>query len=295
MPFDRSTPIPRQLWQTSKSKELNERANNLRNTWTSTNPAHKATLMNDTESAAFIASYYGPEVAALYAAYPLGVMRADFWRYAVLYIQGGVYADIDTECLRPVEQWLPAGHRPSGSAKFVSEDSNWKSAGDLQYHNFTWDDCSMVVGLENDAHMCQWSMASAPGHPVLRAVLNQALKSLDNGIDCEYEHLVHRHTGPAVWTSGSKAALGLPDNYSAADVARAVWTDAAVYGRARAMRLCIVASEFFAGQNVRNHYSSQWGDDAPNTPWTAENDRLRAAAKSAAAAAAAQSNGTATD
>lgn len=40
------------------------------------------------------------------------VLRSDFWRYLVLAVEGGVYADTDVECLKPVGHW--------------SEDVSWK-------------------------------------------------------------------------------------------------------------------------------------------------------------------------
>jgi len=33
------------------------------------------------------------------------VLRSDFWRYLVLAVEGGVYADTDVECMKPVEEW----------------------------------------------------------------------------------------------------------------------------------------------------------------------------------------------
>ena len=35
------------------------------------------------------------ETYTAYRSFPLGVMRADMWRYAVLYKRGGLYADVD--------------------------------------------------------------------------------------------------------------------------------------------------------------------------------------------------------
>ena len=37
---------------------------------------------------------------------PVGVMRGDLWRYMVIYIYGGVYADLDTECWEPISVWM---------------------------------------------------------------------------------------------------------------------------------------------------------------------------------------------
>lgn len=33
------------------------------------------------------------------------VLRSDFWRYLVLAVEGGVYADTDVECMKPIDQW----------------------------------------------------------------------------------------------------------------------------------------------------------------------------------------------
>jgi mannosyltransferase OCH1-like enzyme len=41
----------------------------------------------------------------MFKEYPIGVMRADFWRYAILYIYGGIYLDIDTQPLLSIEKW----------------------------------------------------------------------------------------------------------------------------------------------------------------------------------------------
>jgi mannosyltransferase OCH1-like enzyme len=217
----------------------------LQRSWVNKNPSMAMQLLDDAEAAASIADFYGQEVAQLYVAYPLGVMRADFWRYAVLYARGGIYADVDTECLKSVQQWFPPWSHPregAGSPVFTKEADEAKgidsaaagpdasaagpgveaTLGSLEYASLTWADCSFVAALENDVHMCQWVIASVPDHPILRAVLHAALKSLEGGVKCAYEHMVHAHTGPGVWTEGIRNALGLPDSANAADIAKAV-------------------------------------------------------------------------
>jgi mannosyltransferase OCH1-like enzyme len=41
---------------------------------------------------------FDPKVYDIYSSFPIGVMKADFFRYAVLLAHGGVYADVDTAC-----------------------------------------------------------------------------------------------------------------------------------------------------------------------------------------------------
>jgi hypothetical protein len=58
----------------------------------------------------FIESEY-PEFLQTYLSYPEGILRADIWRVLVLYKYGGVYADIDVECVKPIcELMTRVGH-----------------------------------------------------------------------------------------------------------------------------------------------------------------------------------------
>ena len=45
----------------------------------------------------------------MYVSLPFGVMRADVWRVAIVYIYGGLYTDLDTICLTPINQWINTG------------------------------------------------------------------------------------------------------------------------------------------------------------------------------------------
>lgn len=294
--FDASARIPMQLWQTSSSKQLGERAGLLRLIWQGTNPGMETHLMDDSDAAAFIKTFYGQELLQVYSTYPMAVMRADLWRLAILLAYGGIYADIDTKCLRPVRMWFPPRRARPEDPLFVSRDPAWSAAGPLQYHKLTWDDCGLVASVEEvNNWMCQWIIAAVPGHPVLQAAIRIALQRVQDGFDCTEQDMVHEHTGPALWTQAFREVLGLPNNMSAADIAVAAWTDSAVYERARQLQICIVAFTFWGApygrpsgaQNADNQYSSKWIDDKPNTPWRQEGESVRAAAAAAAAGAGA--------
>jgi hypothetical protein len=107
---------------------------------------------------------------------------------------GGVYADIDVQCLRPVDEWA-AAHAA---------------------------DTAVVVGLENfnatrkphRFHITNWALASVPGHPMLGrspAVVARATQQqyLELARDREstllskqrYEEGIIDRTGPAALTT----------------------------------------------------------------------------------------------
>ena len=95
-----------------------------------------------------------PQIIEAYSALPLPILKADYFRYLILLARGGIYADIDTEALKPAHQWLP-------------ETSPANTVG-------------LIVGIEADPtrddwnlwysrriQFCQWVMRSKVGHPVV--------------------------------------------------------------------------------------------------------------------------------
>lgn len=232
-------PIPRVIWQTYKSKDLPAPALACRKTWQDRNPGVPCHLFDDAEIDACMATHFDAATLSVFRSLPLGVMRADMWRYAVLYVFGGVYADIDAVCLRPIEAWLTPG-------------------------------ASAVIGLENDTDTCQWAFACAPRHPVVEATLRRIVRLAvaEGGVDTTFEHFVHRHTGPSIWRRGVSEALtgGAEDDLSAAALL-------ARFGEgqpgARTLGVALHPYAFFNTDNVRNLYGSQtFGDGYAR--WTAQ-------------------------
>lgn len=98
--------IPTILWQTYKTEYPPEQSRESIKTWLTLNPNFEWCYMDDLACDAFIKDHFSDEFYQMYCSLPLGVMRADVWRVCVVYIYGGVYADVDTRCLKPIEQWI---------------------------------------------------------------------------------------------------------------------------------------------------------------------------------------------
>lgn len=187
-------PVPRIVWQTHKSGEyIREHGVLLRcaKSWAEC-AGWERRFHSDEERDAFVKEKF-PGFWTVYTRLPLEVMKADLWRYMILYTFGGVYADADTVCV--------GGARQLGA--LVSEGSY------------------LVTSPEPTGHpyFCQWVFAAAPGSPVLRHVLSEAGRRLraEGAIDgrafVRDPHLIHRLTGPAMFTDavrGFWASRGLP-------------------------------------------------------------------------------------
>lgn len=158
---------------------------------------NSSTLVGDKGGKEFVKSRFAdePKIVDLYNSLPNVGMKSDLLRYLILYVEGGVYTDIDTIALKPIDTWVPPELR---------------------------DQVRMVVGIEFDRRdggpwadiphwlqFCQWTIAAAPGHPVFRKMAARALESM-NALSDEHGIPVRKlkptsfevmnSTGPAAWT-----------------------------------------------------------------------------------------------
>jgi mannosyltransferase OCH1-like enzyme len=101
--------VPSVLFQTWKSRTVvpaNYRY--WRNTFIQHNPGWTFVLWDDADNRAFIERRFRWFLPC-YDAYPKEIYRADAVRFFFLFVYGGVYADMDAECLRPLRDSLGRG------------------------------------------------------------------------------------------------------------------------------------------------------------------------------------------
>lgn len=234
--------IPRQIWQTYKTSLLPKKASECQRTWTTQNDV-QYTFMDDEQISTFMRKYFDATTVQVFDSFPLGVMKADFWRYCVVYIYGGIYADIDTTALQPVSKW------------------------DIQKED------KFIVALENDIHFCQWTFASVPKHPVLEKVIEFVVAQASNGIDTSNEHFVHHHTGPGIWTRAIHAFLGYPIEQKARHTFTLYQTSEEHRQRFKRWGIRLEDRAYFSNGMVKNLFgSTQFSDGYAS--WMAERDDL---------------------
>lgn len=155
-----SIKIPRILFQTFKSREIPEGMWQASETWRTLNPEYEYRFFGDEECRAMIQTHFGQEAARAFDSIREGAFRADFWRYCALYVEGGVYADIDTVCKRPLRD-------------LINEDDEFIAPRDHPTHAL------------NNAFL-----VAAPGHPFLDQVINNAISGLSGCKECNVKLLV---------------------------------------------------------------------------------------------------------
>ena len=89
--------IPKNIFQTHKSIQYvlsKPRLAMAMNTWKKNGYTHD--FYDDQKCFDFIRDHFPGDIFHCYCRLPMSVMKADLWRYCVIYKFGGIYADIDT-------------------------------------------------------------------------------------------------------------------------------------------------------------------------------------------------------
>jgi mannosyltransferase OCH1-like enzyme len=147
------------------------------------NPNYEYLYYDDAQAKKFVHKHMSPEVIQTYDMMRKGVLKADYFRYIALYILGGVYSDLDTECLRPIDTWTD-NHTNVDFIVGVEGEG-----------------IPMKGGLARQLQLCQWTFASRPKHPILKRMIDkigeQTKKFQSSPLSVP---LIMNWTGPGLWT-----------------------------------------------------------------------------------------------
>lgn len=165
--------IPKHIYQTYKSKEIADPTlrDNVRHLQ-EINPGWEYSLYDDADIEAFILSEYGEKVYSYYQRINprYGAARADLFRYLLLYRYGGVYLDLKSSLLRPLDEVLHPDDR-----YILSHWDNLPGQRYEVYGRFKELDSYLPRGEYQ-----QWYIIAAQGHPFLRAVILRVLYNIDH-------------------------------------------------------------------------------------------------------------------
>lgn len=199
-PPDAEIPIPKYIWQIffppSGVPVLPDDLVHS-NDWIGMAPGYTYTLVGTAEADRFIAESFAhrPEIGETYHALTNPALKSDFLRYLLLYIRGGVYADVDTKPLVRLDEWIPPDRRRSVRLLMAIE---YDESIDPHPADFTY-----------TVQFCQWTIAAAPNHPVFARMIDRVLTGLRDvaamqGTTIQKANIsdynVLNTTGPVAWT-----------------------------------------------------------------------------------------------
>lgn len=233
--------IPRKIWQTYRTKELPRPAAEARESWLLLNPHYEYNFQDDAEIERYVINHSDIDTQTFFKALPIGVMKADLWRYLVMAEQGGVYSDIDSICCLPIDYW----------ATYLGSLNRVESGKPL-----------LFIALENEMGLCQWTFMATPKHPamefVCRFIVDQWRKK---GIDLTTPHFVHKTTGPTIWKLAILSYLGEPSSLRMAALWDKYQSDQLYKKRINDLGIYFLPDHFYSGfASIHLNGSTQFGE-----------------------------------
>ena len=173
--------IPNNIYQTHKSMEYIKTKPHILdaiNSWKTNADKYKFNyyFYNNDECEKFIKDNFEENIYKAYMKCPVAVMKADFWRYCIIYKYGGIYADADTVCKYDPNILLKNNHY-------------------------------MIIVPENETHLCNWIFAASKNSPILKTVIDLSTQKILNTEIIKGEHIIHELTGPGLLTEGIELYL----------------------------------------------------------------------------------------
>jgi mannosyltransferase OCH1-like enzyme len=211
-PLTREGGFPRKIWQTWKVDPLGfeERDMTCARTWTTKNPGHRYEVLTDNNDLYYVESHFGPaglnrpDIVYMYRSLSARIVKADLLRYLVMYIEGGVYTDIDVEALRPIDRFIPD--------RYNERDIDMVIGVEIDQPDFS---NHTILGPKSQS-FCQWTFMCKPRLPVMMRIIDDIIKWLNDvakrqqvpisDIVLDFDEVI-TGTGPSAFTGAVLAEM----------------------------------------------------------------------------------------
>ena len=171
--------IPKKIYQTWKTKNIPLEIQEIRSKIQNLNPNYEMILFDDDDIDNWIRDNFKDEI--IYNTYKqinVGAGKADFWRYLILYKNGGIYLDMDSSINKSLDLLIKA------------------------------QDQAIISREHNTGLFVQWCLMFAPNHPILKRTINLCIQNINNKSSNNLSLL----TGPAVFTMAVNQSLKMHHN-----------------------------------------------------------------------------------
>ncbi|PNS15938.1 Initiation-specific alpha-1,6-mannosyltransferase [Sphaceloma murrayae] len=171
--------FPRKIWQTWKIDPLGfeEKDLNLARSWVGRNPDYRYEVLTDRNDLAYVERNFGPDglnrldIVYTYRELNARIIKADILRYLIMYVEGGVYTDIDVEALRPISRFVPERYEERDIDMVIGVEIDQP---EFQNHTILGQKCMSF---------CQWTFMCKPRLPVMLKLVENIIAWLKTVAD----------------------------------------------------------------------------------------------------------------
>lgn len=160
--------IPKVIYQTFKSNDIPWLTRFYIKLFLRKNKGYRYEFYDDARIDEFIRTSFDPRIYQAYSRLQIGAAKADFFRYAILLKNGGIYLDMDSDILVSLDK-----HLLDSDTAVITREKNHQNL------------------------FAQWALVYDKGHPFLERTIDYAVENIEKNA---FPHDVHAMTGPTVYT-----------------------------------------------------------------------------------------------
>ena len=135
--------IPKNIYQSWHTKKMHSKVQeHVIDVLKKNNPDYTHEIYTDEEIDKYVHDNFDGEIVECYDKIDIIVAKVDFWRYLILYNQGGIYLDIDSSINKPIKD-------------FIKED-----------------DEAFITRESGDKFYAQWALFFAKEHPIMLSLIH---------------------------------------------------------------------------------------------------------------------------
>ncbi|KAJ0115770.1 lpha-mannosyltransferase och1 [Diaporthe amygdali] len=155
--------IPKRIWYKLGPKGKSQQIEEWTQSCIKQNPTYRYEFFSDPSADYWVEKTFSasrPDIVEAYLSLTVPILKADLLRYLLLYVEGGVWSDLDVSCEGiPIDEWIPEEHRS---------------------------ETNLLVGWEFDAgwnweythEFASWTILSKPGVPHMLMVIDDIIDSI---------------------------------------------------------------------------------------------------------------------
>lgn len=168
--------FPRKIWQTWRidAPSFEEREKNTARTWMLENPSYRYEVLTDSNGLQYVETNFGPsglnrsDIVEMYRSLTAKIVKADLLRYLIMYMEGGLYTDIDVAALKPIARFIPD--------TYDEREIDMVIGVEIDEPRFR---THPILGNKSES-FCQWTFMSKPSVPVMMRLVNNILTWLND-------------------------------------------------------------------------------------------------------------------
>jgi len=173
--------------------------------WKKHNAIYEHHFWTDSAVRTLLRIYFPQHISDLYDQYPHDINRADMRKYILLYLVGGVYADLDTECIKQLD--------------ILNNYTGCVFSQEPELHKiFLYNKSKQSVYISSSFIAC------TAFHPLVRYVIDLLPKYASNAANLKWNDNILNSTGPTFLTEAVEQYIKQQDtNQSTVFISPAEW------------------------------------------------------------------------